>query len=157
MSNRTFKINGAAFAESGDVTLTITADGTQVFNGTVTTTTGEAPEAGSYTDAYDSELCQFDLAMPETKENVTLNITVSGGQALITGVTSNNEIGAEGDPTGTYASIFDGDGVTQTLRNASINSVSSGATGANGEVHHILEAGDTLAATITNTPKLVSI
>jgi hypothetical protein len=157
MSNRTFKIIGAAFAESGDVTVTVTADGTQVFNNTVTTTSGAAPAAGSYTDAYDSELCQFELAIPAADENVTINVVVSGGEAVITGIVSNYEGGHEGNPATTFVSVFDGDGVTQTLRNSSINSVSSNASSAEGEVHHIMEAGDTLAATITNSAKLVSI
>ena len=78
MANRTFKIFGSAYATSGDVTVTVTVDGAQVYNGTVATS--DTPRSGAPTEQ--AEMLSFTM-----DENVTgnksLQVDVSGGEFVM--------------------------------------------------------------------------
>ena len=75
MATRTIKMMGNAYSEEGTVSLTVSFNGTQVHNGTVTTTASALPaEHGS--DA--QEMFTFELDT-DTTGDFPLSIAVSGG------------------------------------------------------------------------------
>jgi len=75
MANRTFKMFGSAYAASGDVTVTVTVDGIQRYNSTVTTS--DTPRDGQPTTQ--SELLSFTMDETVTGDK-SLSVAVSGGE-----------------------------------------------------------------------------
>ena len=78
MANRTFKVFGSAYAPSGDVSVTITVDGAQVYNGTVTTS--DTPRDGQPTTQ--TEILSFTLDETVVGDK-PLVITTSGGEFVM--------------------------------------------------------------------------
>ena len=78
MANRTFKIFGSAYAPSGSVSVTVTVDGTERYNGTVTTSA--TPRDGQPTSQ--SELVSFTMDESVTGDK-SLQIDVSGGEFVM--------------------------------------------------------------------------
>ena len=75
---RTFKIFGSAYAPSGSVSVTVTVDGTERYNGTVTTSA--TPRDGQPTSQ--SELISFTMDESVTGDK-SLQIDVSGGEFVM--------------------------------------------------------------------------
>jgi len=84
MADRTFKVYGQAYAESGDVTATLTVGGVQVFNGAVNDST--TVREGQPT--IQNHLFSFTLD-ENTTGNLSYSLAVSGGE-LCLGQTSYN-------------------------------------------------------------------
>ena len=78
MANRTFKIFGSAYAPVGDVSVTVTVDGIERYNGTVTTS--ETPRDGQPTTQ--SELISFTMDESVVGDK-SLQIDVSGGEFVM--------------------------------------------------------------------------
>lgn len=78
MANRTFKVYGQAYAESGDVTATLTINGTQVFSGAVndsTTVRVGQPETENHL---------FTFVLDEnTTGALSYSLAVSGGELCL--------------------------------------------------------------------------
>jgi hypothetical protein len=78
MANRTFKISGSAYAPSGDVTVTVTVDGTQVYNGSVPTSA--TPREGQPTTQ--TEMLSFTMDESVVGDK-SLQLDVSGGEFVM--------------------------------------------------------------------------
>ena len=78
MANRTFKVYGQAYAASGDVTATLTINGTQVFSGAVNDST--TVREGQPT--MQNHLFSFELD-ENTIGNLAYSLTVSGGELCL--------------------------------------------------------------------------
>jgi hypothetical protein len=78
MADRTFKVFGSAYAASGNVSVTITIDGTQRFSGEVTTSA--TPRDGQPTSQ--SELISFTMDDSVTGDK-SLSVAVSGGEFVM--------------------------------------------------------------------------
>jgi len=78
MANRTFKVYGQAYAESGDVTAVLTVGGTEVFNGTVNDST--TVRDGEPTT--ENHLFSFELD-ENTTGNLSYSLAVSGGELCL--------------------------------------------------------------------------
>ena len=78
MANRTFKVYGQAYAASGDVTVTITVDGNQVFNGAVADSTTPI----TYPPTSQSEMLSFTMDESVIGDK-SLSINVSGGEFVM--------------------------------------------------------------------------
>lgn len=78
MANRTFKVYGQAYAASGDVNVTMTVGGTEVFNGAVndSTTVRDAPPT------VENHLWTYELD-ENTVGNLAVSITVTGGELCL--------------------------------------------------------------------------
>lgn len=87
MANRTFKVMGFAYAPSGSVSATVSVNGSQVFNGAVTTT--NTPRDGGPTDS--EQLLSFEL--DESVTTLSYSVSVSGGE-LCWGRTKTNGVQA---------------------------------------------------------------
>lgn len=74
MATRTIQLIGTAYSTSGDVSLVVNFNGTEVFNGTVTTTNSEPPAQGSGGSA----LCTWTVDT-DTTGSIPMSIAVSGG------------------------------------------------------------------------------
>lgn len=74
MATRTIKLIGKAYSTSGDVSLVINFNNTQVFNGTVTTVNEESPTIGQT----GSELATWTVDTSVTGD-IPLSIAVTGG------------------------------------------------------------------------------
>ena len=78
MANRTFKVYGQAYAESGDVTAVLTVGGTEVFNGAVndsTTVRSGPPDTTNHL---------FSFTLDEnTTGNLSYSLNVSGGELCL--------------------------------------------------------------------------
>lgn len=75
MANRTFKVYGQAYAESGDVSVAMTVNGTEVFNGAVSDST--TPRVGQPTT--ENQLWTYELD-ENTTGNLSVSIAVTGGE-----------------------------------------------------------------------------
>ncbi|NDB64535.1 MAG: hypothetical protein EB168_02540 [Euryarchaeota archaeon] len=79
MANRTFRVYGQAYAESGDVSVVMSVNGTQVFSGNVsdssTVRNGAAPTT-------ENHLWSWDLD-EDTLGDLTVSITATGGELCI--------------------------------------------------------------------------
>jgi len=84
MANRTFKVYGQAYAASGDVSVTMSINGTQVFSGAVNDSS--TPLDGEPTS--NNHLWTYELD-ENTVGNLAVSIAVSGG-VLALGATQNN-------------------------------------------------------------------
>lgn len=93
MATRTIKFKGKAYSLSGDVTVTVNFNGTQVYSGTVTTVTGEVPSKPAESD----DLFTFETTT-EVTGNIPLTIAVSGGTLVFDSLFGNYS-GAEIDYT----------------------------------------------------------
>lgn len=78
MADRTFKVYGQAYAESGDVTATLTVGGVQVFNGAVNDST--TVRSGQPTTS--NHLFSFTLD-ENTTGNLSYSLAVSGGELCL--------------------------------------------------------------------------
>lgn len=78
MANRTFKVYGQAYAASGDVTATLTINGTQVFSGAVNDSTTVREGAPST----ENHLFSFELD-ENTTGNLAYSLTASGGELCL--------------------------------------------------------------------------
>lgn len=87
MATRTIKFIGAAYADSGDVSLTVSFNNVQVHNGTVTTRNESMPEKVTLLD----EMFTFDITTDDTG-SFPLSIAVSGG-ILVFGILRGNYSG----------------------------------------------------------------
>ncbi len=76
MATRTFSLHGGAYSQSGDVSIVVDFNGTEVFNGTVTTTLTEVPEP-STTVTMLATWTEDEMWWPSTA--IPCSITVSGG------------------------------------------------------------------------------
>jgi len=86
MATRTIKFMGAAYADSGDVSLTVSFNNVQVHNGTVTTRNEPMPTKVSELD----ELFTFDITTDDIG-SFPLSIAVTGG-VLVFGVLLGNYV-----------------------------------------------------------------
>jgi hypothetical protein len=86
MANRTFKVYGQAYAASGDVSVTMSVNGTQVFNGAV----NDSSTVRSGQPTIENHLWTYELD-ENTTGNLTVNIAVTGGE-LCVGPTSHNMV-----------------------------------------------------------------
>jgi len=84
MANRTFKVYGQAYAASGNVSVTMSVGGTQVFSGDV----NDSSTVRSGPPSTENHLWSYDLD-ESTTGNLAVSITVSGGE-LCLGPTHHN-------------------------------------------------------------------
>jgi len=123
MANRTIKLHGSAFSDSGDVSVNVSFNGVEVFNGTVTTlgmASKNALEVG--------ELLSFEVD-DSISGSVPVSIRPSNGDITVQRFVGNHcmALGTHGDATITetseeYTSFDDlGDGYTDKT-NVTINS-----------------------------------
>ena len=123
MANRTIKLYGGAFSDTGDVTVVMTFNGIEVFNGTVTTATLAAENALEV-----DELLEFEVD-DSISGTVPVSISPSNGNISVQRFVGNHcmALGTHGDATITetseeYTSFDDlGDGYTDKT-NVTINS-----------------------------------
>jgi len=87
MGTRTVQFLGKAYAESGDVSIVATLNGTEVHNGVVPTTAGTPPEKNPATNY--EVLFQFDV--DDTVQDTTLPCTVdvTGGTLILIAYATN--------------------------------------------------------------------
>lgn len=78
MANRTFKVYGQAYAASGDVSVAMTINGTQVFNGAV----NDSSTVRSGAPSTENHLFTFELD-EDTTGNLNLSLAVSGGELCL--------------------------------------------------------------------------
>jgi len=138
MANRTFKMMGRAYAASGDVTVTLTVDGTQVFNSTVSTQNTALGGPPQFSDL--SELVTWTLDESVTGAK-SATLAVSGGQFIMGPIKCN---GAHSHYQN-WADIanLDPSNVTADEQSAFADLVGSDALGA--DLYNALKAG-----TVTN-------
>ena len=84
MATRTIKLMGKAYSTSGDVSLVVNFNSTEVFNGTVTTVNSETPTKG----VNGVELATWTVDTSVTG-SVPLTIAVSGGTCQFNNLTGN--------------------------------------------------------------------
>ena len=84
MANRTFKVYGQAYAASGDVNVTMTVNGTQVFSGAV----NDSTTVRSGPPSIENHLWTYELD-ENTTGNFAVSIVVTGGE-LCLGYTESN-------------------------------------------------------------------
>jgi hypothetical protein len=77
MATRTIKFNGKAYSTTGDVSVTLNFNGSQVYSGTVTTVSGETPTKPIDTDV----LFTFETTTDVTG-SIPLSISVTGGSLM---------------------------------------------------------------------------
>ena len=138
---KTFNLLGEAFAESGNVNLVITVDGTEVHNGAITTTSGSAPEMGSYSDARDNVLASFNIETSGIAgSTANVSVAVSGG-CVILGEVSSNWVGENGGDADTVV-VLAADSGANIKQNFAIDGLAQ-VDGTSGEMHYLVDAGST--------------
>jgi len=88
MASRTLKLYGNAYANSGNVSLVVNINGTQLFSGTVSTINTVTPEKNVAEPVVLGSVTLEDSVTGETP----VSVAVSGGDAFIVG------FGEDGDP-----------------------------------------------------------
>ena len=124
MANRTIKLYGGAFSDTGDVTVVMTFNGIEVFNGTVTTATLAAENALEV-----DELLEFEVD-DSISGTVPVSISPSNGNISVQRFVGNHcmALGTHGDATITetseeYTSFNEmNDGAYTDKTNVTINS-----------------------------------
>jgi len=109
MADRTFKVWGQSFSNDGsgsNITVVITWDGTQVYNGTISSLAGVEPEP-PITNANDFNLCNFTGTTAQTG-NIALTITPTGGDIVFRDITANYIEGTVDKVDGVYPVDADG-------------------------------------------------
>lgn len=86
MATRTCKLIGKAYADSGDVSLVINFNGTEVFNGTVPTTNASVPRPPNESAEVDGCTWNVDTSL---SGNIPMSIAVSGGDFVFADVLGN--------------------------------------------------------------------
>lgn len=147
MANRTFKVHGVTFSESDSVTLVASVDGTEVSNSAVAKIANTAPELGTYDDAYDNELFSFQNAIPTSGEGkLTISISATGGDALITLVSMDNVPG-NADTTA-FAWMAEEEGESKT--NVTIDGEAQMVPETAGDTHWLVADGQTITFDVRN-------
>ena len=138
MATRTIKLLGEAFAASGNVTLNVSAAGSSVHAGTVTTTAGSPPELGTYTDSKANELVSFTQETGTTAGTLAVSVTASGGDVILTEVKMTHV-----DSTG--AETIVGKDAGQIKENVTVDgTLQAVASDQAGELHWLIEDGSTV-------------
>jgi hypothetical protein len=98
MTTRTIKMMGNAYSTDGDVTLTVSFNGTQVHSGTVTTTASDLPDDVS---SNIQEMFTFSLDSSTTGD-LPISITASGGSFVFASLQGNYALnGVQGNDPAT--------------------------------------------------------
>jgi len=129
MANRTFKVYGQAYAASGDVTATLTINGTQVFNGAVndSTTVRSGPPSES------NHLFSFELD-ENTTGDLSFSLTSANGELCLGQLQHNGILGkpvldswvTANIPEGEVADASEQQHIATTIGQAKLDAVSPG-------------------------------
>jgi hypothetical protein len=138
MANRSFKMMGRAYAESGDVTVTVTVAGSQVFNGAVTTQNTALSAPPTLGDL--SGLVTWTMDESVVNEQ-SLSVTVSGGD-FVMGPTMCNNLSA--DTQTLIANTFGSDALGADLYNGLVAGTVTSPSDAQKNTMNTLNAGGSM-------------
>lgn len=156
MATRTFQLFGKAYSTTGQVSLTVTWNGSQVFSGTVTTINSAPP--GVSLDL--EQLATWD-GTTDLTGNVPLTIAVTGG-SLYFGLIKGNYCGWEPTPDAFFDDLNNNTESSDGKDNVTIDGVAQPRTVTKaedvGDWHYLIADGSTFACDYVVDPaKIVGL